>query len=247
MYITNIERPDGFGAQFQGILWAILYAECNGHTFVYSDIKEMAHNYDNQPNFVQELEDFMGIKKHYPSLSTIGDAPIQRYRSDEYYKEIEKNIAYYHATPAFQKIKQAFYDGKQNPFSPEFSHVAVHVRRSNAHDDRLTGVTTPNQYYLMCMNVVRQSPHPKPLKFHIYSQGEEKNFSDFIAPDVEIHLNGSIQETFLGMVFADVLITSGSSFSYVAGLLTNGNVIYKNFWHPPLPSWHTVMTPYREW
>lgn len=248
MYITNQERPDGFGAQFQYIVWSILYAECNGNRFVYRKIKEMAHNYEKKPNFVEDLEAFMGIRTHYPSLETVEPGTeVKEYRSDEFYKQIETNINMYHTSDAFQKVKKAFYEGKQSPFDPAFAHVAVHVRRPNSHDDRKEGTTTPDAYYLTCIQALRMSKTDKPWRFHIYSQGDAAEFEVYKTPDTILHLNEDIQPTFLGMVFADALITSGSSYSYMAALLSNGIVIYKNFWHPPLATWHLVPTPYTAW
>jgi len=50
-------------------------------------------------------------------------------------------------------------------------------------------------------------------------------------------LNGDVLPTFHGMVFADALICSGSSFSYCAAFLSNGVVYYKRFWHRPADFW----------
>jgi hypothetical protein len=42
------------------------------------------------------------------------------------------------------------------------------------------------------------------------------------------------------MVLADILVTGASSFSYTAGLLSEGIVYYIPFWHAPLPHWTPV-------
>lgn len=36
---------------------------------------------------------------------------------------------------------------------------------------------------------------------------------------------------------ASVLVTGVSSFSYLAALLSEGTVIYRHFWHPPMDGW----------
>jgi hypothetical protein len=45
------------------------------------------------------------------------------------------------------------------------------------------------------------------------------------------------EDAFNGLVFADALVTSASSFSYVAAMLTDGVVYYKHFWHKPSMKW----------
>jgi hypothetical protein len=52
-----------------------------------------------------------------------------------------------------------------------------------------------------------------------------------------MHLDESVEAAFSGLVFADALITSASSFSYVAAMLTDGVVYYKKFWHKPSMKW----------
>ena len=51
--------------------------------------------------------------------------------------------------------------------------------------------------------------------FHIYSEGNINNFKEYINNDVILHINENIVDTFTGMVFADILIMSRSSFSYM--------------------------------
>ena len=77
--------------------------------------------------------------------------------------------------------------------------------------------------------------------FHIYSQGDEEDLWDaFKEDDIVLHINESVEDTFTSMVLADVLVTSRSSFSYTAALLSEGEVYYIPFWHPPLPHWKVI-------
>ena len=50
--ITNPERTDGFGAQFQTIIASAIYAELNNIPYIYTPFKMMEHNYDNDPEFL---------------------------------------------------------------------------------------------------------------------------------------------------------------------------------------------------
>ena len=55
MLITNDLREDGFGAQYQLILWTILFAEVNGHMFLYSDIPRMDNPTSNSKQFLKDV------------------------------------------------------------------------------------------------------------------------------------------------------------------------------------------------
>ena len=63
----------------------------------------------------------------------------------------------------------------------------------------------------------------------------------YISEDTTLHINEDITTTFTGMVASNILITSRSSLSYLAGLLTDGVVYYQPFWHPPKKDWHGVL------
>ena len=103
-------------------------------------------------------------------------------------------------------------------------------------DDRIT----PLEYYINIIHRIYKDNVNKNIKFHIYSQGKIEDFQgivDLTQYNIEFHLNEFVLDTFNAMIFADVLAISKSSFSYVAGLLSNGIIYYKPFWHGPLSNW----------
>lgn len=256
MYITNDLREDAFGAQYQSIIWSILYAECNNHTFLYSDIVRMLGDYgypgeyvdtsikyhnirESEREYVKKATECMNIKGNYPDVHTIGKKTIMALKWPYFYSEIENQLERYHTSASFEKIRNCFFANKLNPFDKEHTHVAVHVRRKVKFDVRSEGVMTPHSYYIQCMNFIHSvhSQENLPLLFHIYSQGDEKDFEEYNSLPIKFHLQDDTFESFTGMVFADILITSESSMSYTAALLSKGKVIYKPFWHPPRNHW----------
>jgi hypothetical protein len=137
-------------------------------------------------------------------------------------------------------LKSCFWSNKaRNPFANECFNVAVHIRRENAHDNGCAGnrATTPNSYYAGVMQEIRETHSTKPLLFHVYSQGDQENFRELGASDVFFHLDEEIIDTFYGLVAADILVMSPSSFSYSAALLSDGIVYYKPFWHNRKSGW----------
>jgi hypothetical protein len=56
-YYSTIPFDDGFGAQFQRFIWTCIYAEeCEDATFIYRTPTKIAHNYNDDPQFIAKLE-----------------------------------------------------------------------------------------------------------------------------------------------------------------------------------------------
>ena len=71
-YYSTIPFDDGFGAQFQRFIWTCIYAEkCEESTFIYRTPIKMAHNYNDDPDFITKLETLMNMKPHYLNYSDV--------------------------------------------------------------------------------------------------------------------------------------------------------------------------------
>lgn len=229
---TSADRIDGFGAQYQDIIGAILFTEMNGGIFCYKDPNTMEHNYDNDPTFLDKVSNYMGLKGNYVPFRE-GAIKLSHCIT---YPFVERDIDKCLMSDSMKKIKECFWKNKdKDHFKNNKINVAVHVRRHNSMDSRIEGTNTPDQYYLNIMNNIRLDNNN--VLFHIYSQGSPDNFNMYKNSDVVLHLNESLFDTFTGLVAADILVTSASSFSYVAALISDGKIYYKSFWHAPSPRW----------
>jgi hypothetical protein len=232
-------RTDGFGAQLQCYLWSLLYAHENGETVFLPTTITFEHNYAGTPDFHTELIKYMNLHPYYATPTGVDETSLPVFTVD--YSFVESNLDRLTQTPFFQEMKQRFLENKVNPYDIDHYHVAVHIRRSNPHDSRLWGSDTPDSDYLQILSTIRQEHSgAKPLLFHIFSQSYCFNSSLYAAPDVIFHLDESIQQTYNGFLFADILVTSSSSYSYSAAFFATGTVYYKKFWHAPLSSWRVV-------
>ena len=119
-------------------------------------------------------------------------------------------------------------------------NIAIHIRRHNTHDSRIDGTNIPDDVFSNVINKLRDIYSSKKPLFHLYSQGNIENFKIFNSQDIVLHLNDSTEDAFTGMVLAEILVTSASSLSYTAGILSEGTVYYIPFWHPPLPNWLSI-------
>jgi hypothetical protein len=136
-------------------------------------------------------------------------------------------------------------------YDPNNFNIAVHIRRGDINIGQINGNTNltsrwqNNDYYLSVLKNVKNSlSQNKPISIYLFSQGEVEDFADFQIFDSIIYcLDMSAKQSFLHMVFADLIITSKSSFSYKPALLSNGiKVCPKVFWHgyPTDTSWILV-------
>ena len=247
-YYTTAPRTDGFGAQFQNIIADILYIYNNtNHTYVFPNITSFEHNYTHESGFTERLVRYMNLRSHFPLPSNVSPREVKHISNVITYPFVEANLSRLLKSQTMKDMKAMFYEGKTTPFDPQYYNVAVQIRRFNSVDIRMAGADTPHSYYVGLMNHIRATrataTDKRPIRFHIYSQttrtDTEAVFQETYCgnDDTELHLNGDVLPTFHGMVFADVLICSGSSFSYCAAFLSNGVVYYKRFWHQPADFW----------
>ena len=239
MVYTNTKRVDGFGAQYQNIIYCILYYSKKNLPFVYTPLKTIEHNYTNDPSYISNLESLINITSYYP-LANDTDIVIHEDKGP-IYNHIESNIDEYFTSDEFRKIQNAFNVNK-SVFNPEHFNIAIHIRVSNATDINLPSFRmTDLSYYVSIMNSIRVLHKDKLIKFHIYSQGDKSNFSCLDSDETIFHLDEPLTKTFIDLVFADILVTSKSSLSYTAALLNTHEIYYNNnFWHPPLKHWKRI-------
>ena len=236
---TAIKSNDGFGAQYQKMIQTYIYCKNNNLDFAYNPLEVVEHNYNNDIEYNNKLEDLMNLKNNIENLNKNFNCEFVDYNSivRPYF---EQNIDNCCESEHMKFIKKCFWENKKTPhFNNGKLNIAVHIRRENPHDKGLAGerASTPNIYYVNIMNTIREKHKDKILLFHIYSQGNISDFKEIANSDVYFYLNHDIIESFIGMVSADILVLSPSSLSYVAALISDGEIYYKKFWHNPKKNW----------
>lgn len=246
---TIISNPffgpqEGFGEQYKITIFYMIYAELNGYDFVYTPFKSIAHNYDNDPNFVHNLEQMIGLI-HYLSMPS-SNIKIKNCFIADVIHFLHNNMDQFENSIALQTVRNCFYNVNSKPTSidSEFLHICVHIRRPNLIDNRNTnrGVMVPDEVYIEIMNQLATLSSERHKIFHVISQGDESNFVTFKNGNthVQLHINENLQDTFKLMVYSDILIVSPSALSYTAGLVSKNQVFYIRHCNPPLPSWSVI-------
>jgi hypothetical protein len=132
-------------------------------------------------------------------------------------------------------------------YKPSSLNIALHIRRGDIiqkkqSNNNLTIRWLNNDYFFNVLeSILKLLKTKKEIHIYLFSQGKIKDFIEFKKFDnIHFCLDMSAQDSFLHMVYADVLITSKSSFSYKPALLNKGiKVVPKNFWHsyPKSKNW----------
>jgi len=234
---SSLIATDGFGAQYQRIIQTFIFCKIHNLKFVYNKFGLVEHI--QHANYIQNLEQLINLQNNITNINNQMNVTHIDYGSI-IMPFFEKNIDFCCESEHMQFIKKCFWQNKNKKFFNNGKiNVAIHIRRENPIDRGMAGerATTPNLYYLNIINHIRNKYADKNMQFHIYSQGNQSNFKEFKNEDTTLYLDHDLIETFFGMVSADILITSPSSFSYVAALISDGEIYYKPFWHAPKKSW----------
>ena len=147
-HITNKCMGDGFGSQYQHLISYLLYVFKYDLKFIYSPITKIEHNYNNDPDFIEKIENLMNIR---PYFMNINDKKIEEEKikiTDIYslMKNDEFNVKYlidndndfFITEESLGKLRTMFWANKNkdsifNNYK-EKTNVAVHIRRPNNHD-----------------------------------------------------------------------------------------------------------------
>jgi hypothetical protein len=170
---------------------------------------------------------------------------IQSYNGQKVVFVAEQDQFYQNQFGVITDIQKKFYASKARKneelqFSSDYFNIAIHIRRG----DIITGIENQNSnlkfrwqdntYFEKVLDqVVENAKTSKPIAIYLFSQGKKENFSEFEKfSNLQFCLDWTAQDSFLHMVFSDVLITSRSSFSYKPALLSKGiKICPKDFWH----------------
>jgi hypothetical protein len=238
MNYTVIKSYDGFGAQYQKSIQTYIFCKLHNLNFLYRPFDTVEHNYENDISYNDKLEELINLKTNIENISN--KKIISEINFNIIITFFDNNVDLCCDNLHMKFIKDCYWENKnRNFFENDKFNIAIHIRRENIVDNGKAGerVTTPNSYYINIMNQIRRKYREKNILFHIYSQGNIDNFKEFENNDVIFNINDDIIKTFMAFVSANILVISPSSFSYVAALISDGEVYYKKFWHNPKKNW----------
>ena len=244
--VTNpLLESVGFGENYKMLIYSMVFAELNDLEFYYTPFKIMEHVSKYE---IILLENMINLSE----LKVVSDSeniqPLNQFKLLSFF---EKNINKFSSSKSLELLKTKFQEYNKDPFDKNFMNICIHIRRMNDTDKNrlgdnkdiiLAGMDVPNELYIDTINQFENAfaQNIEKCKFHIYSQGDEKNFEIFKKDNVILHLNEDLSKTFTEMVYADILITAPSSLSYTAGMLSKNTVYYIKHCNKPLTNWNIV-------
>jgi hypothetical protein len=215
---------------------------------------------ENEPN-AEELIKKNGYKKvTLPLFDEHNRIEVDRtkkiiasYQNQKIVFIAEQDQGYKDQFGVIKDIKSKFHQAKHRKsdhliYSKDEFNIAIHVRRG----DIEIGQTNQNPNLLMrwqnnsyfqnvLSTVINNLKTERPISIYLFSQGKQSEFDEFEKfQNIHYCLEMNAQDSFIHMAYADLLITSKSSFSYKPALLSNGiKVCPRNFWHgyPDLDDW----------
>ncbi len=226
---TCFIEPNGFGAMYQAMLYG--FAECVrlGEAYEHTPLKQIQHA-TSTPR-ANQLIGFFAYPFATPKSKRI------EYTPELYGRPIDELF-----TDAVLTIIRTEYGRHWRPNNPysKVKYVAVHIRRGDVN-------TAQHPYRFIALDRYKiwidqlHAVYPD-HQIVIISEGSRDEF-DF--PDyVLFHLNGDPLESFNIMLEAPVLFPARSSFSFTAGILSQGLVhrdVYETPWHhTPSETWLTL-------
>lgn len=265
-YLTGIPNPGaGIGHQMAnwiaGYWWARKFGLRFAHTPFSSPAWDEFLGFGAEETAVGELRSKQGYKvvllppfreKNRHDLELI-EAIIRSYHGKKVVLQLANNQSYAEQMGVIDDIQKKFHHAPSRRedrliYQADRFNIAVHVRRGDIVAGQQSGIQNhqlrwqDNDYFKNALeNVLKALRTDKPVSIYLFSQGTPEDFKEFEGFDnLRLCLDMGAQDSFLHMVFADLLITSKSSFSYKPALLSKGiRVCPKDFWHgyPDDPKW----------
>ena len=262
MLFTNCIRKDGFGAQYQTMIASIIYSNVHPQgEYIYSK-PDLETVYETEADNLHQIMNLESSFRNIYSLSEEEKNKIQVLDIGHIYNFFEFNIDICLQSNYMNNIRNLYSINNKNQYTggPDGINVAIHIRRCSTHKNidiqahhdgidiknskvellsTLSNRFLPDSYYLDIIQKIKLDPqYTKPLRFYIFSEGKKEDFEQFAGvKGIKLCLNESVSDTFSNLVHADILVTSPSSFSYVAALLSTGIVYAKTFWHRNASHW----------
>ena len=198
-----------------------------------NELKKQGFLLRKLPLFVEDYEKEIEVQKKIIS-SYAGQKVVLMAEQDQNYrdqfgvmKDIQKK---FYAAPS-RKNDDHIYDKCH-------FNIAIHVRRGDIMTNLDSSVfkmryISNDYFYNVLYQVLEKYKSEKEPHIYFFSQGSPDDFPEFKEfRNLHWCFNMSAQLSFLHMVYADLLITSKSSFSYKPALLSAGiKVCPKEFWH----------------
>lgn len=248
--IVPESRTDGGGAQINAIMSIRAFCKALKINYIHCPIKSIEHASDH--NRAIDWENKFNLGYGAPSIQDVNCRVI-------HYKDIVSNFFSLRNFIVEIPHSHNFCDNHMDSYEkiiPEFKHayrgdlklnhqnlhyisIAAHIRRGDVSKSKNSIRYTSDEAIISRLIEIQRICHSINLqtKITIYSEGHSSDFKVFLSHNFELALNETPLDTLHDLMTADVLLLAKSSFSYIAGLLSDGIVLYDDHWRQKKESW----------
>ncbi|MEJ7560448.1 MAG: hypothetical protein WKF66_19220 [Pedobacter sp.] len=257
-FYTGIPNPGaGIGHQLSnwisGYWWAMQFNLKYAHTTFSTEKWETFFGFGENETLASDLISHNGYRRvllplfdeNKQAAINLNKKIISSYAGQKVVFVAEQDQSYQSLCGVIEDLRLKFFSAAARKcetliFSESHFNIAIQIRRGDItigqtnQDPNLQMRWQDNLYFKKLLTEVIENIKPgKPLAIYLFSQGTPSDFIEFIdLENINFCLDMDAQQSFLHMVFADLLITSKSSFSYKPALLNKGiKVCPRNFWH----------------
>tara|TARA_Y100001973_G_C5201298_1_gene337886 strand:- start:2682 stop:3617 length:936 start_codon:yes stop_codon:yes gene_type:complete len=268
--LTIKGKTDGFGAQYNAILSG--FAFCDNRedfTYIHTPFYSISHGWGwvnaTEPESswkkrTDVLNEFIGIPDGRSSMN--GKRVDIRIRKGVGSVFRDKRPSNWYTESTRQKIRDHYWSTSKPPSCEQ--DIVVHIRRGDVQPERRDRNSrwTGNEWYRDRIPWVA-SKYPDNYTIAVHSEGEMSEFESImdgwpddlrdrttwkLGKNWEVDVEHDLMTAFHEMVTAKVLLQSRSSFAFVPGILSKGDVWHMpskrdgasmGIWNP-LDDWHII-------
>jgi hypothetical protein len=249
--LTNRPRGDGGGSQILYSAFALAVARGLGLAYEHRIFETVEHTVGDANSFRERwnrLVDFESAVPLSPQKRTYSmGSRVHTLRallsvrrrfsvtSSRFRYLINENPEWLHSIrPQLRKIYV-----RQANHAPAKSDSAVtfHIRRGDVTMTHNPGMYTSADQLLADISRIRSVPAYRELWAEIVIEENDPELEMKLPRKCRLIVIAEPFDAFDRLVEAKILVIDKSSFSYVAGLLSQNTVIYRDYWYPPMPDW----------
>lgn len=123
-----------------------------------------------------------------------------------------------------------------NPFRDDKMNISLHIRRDDI-GPNFGFRWLSDEYYLEIIDIIERNLDKNDYNLRIHTQRDNFNFEKFKGYDVLYDEIYEDYDSFVELIFSDILIMGKSAFSYAPAFLNKNLVVYHDFWHKKLEWW----------
>jgi hypothetical protein len=249
--LTNRPRGDGGGSQILYSAFGLAVARALGLEYQHRIFETVEHTVGDATEFRERWNRLVDFESAFPRPSTkptysLGSRvhtlrallSVRRrfsITSSRFRYLVDENPEWLHSIrPQLREIYVRQVDpapGKSD------SAVTFHVRRGDVTKTQNAGMYTSADELIADISKIRSVPAYKDLWAEIVIEENDPELEMKLPRKCRLIVIAEPFEAFDRLVEAKTLVIDKSSFSYVAGLLSQNTVIYRDYWYPPMPDW----------